>query len=183
MKLRCFIAINLPENIKEELAQILSDLKKKNSGWQIKYVKPEGIHLTLHFLGYLDETQIQVVKDILKEITQSYFNFNLNINQFGGFPNLNSPRVLFVAGRGEIELAKKLQQELGENLARAGFEVEKRPWQVHFTLARIKGPGRLNLENIKVPELDFKVEGVELMKSQLTPSGAKYKVIESFKLK
>ncbi|MBU1165067.1 hypothetical protein KKA15_05945 [Patescibacteria group bacterium] len=75
-KKRIFIAINLPHHTKQELIQYISKIKKINSSHNFKYVKPEGQHLTLHFLGYLTNDQIEKVKLILSKVTQNKIFIN-----------------------------------------------------------------------------------------------------------
>ncbi len=184
MKKRCFIAINLSENVKEQLDKLISQLKKINCAPVINYVKSKGVHLTLHFLGYLDEQQINQIQDILKNLTSQYSATKLLTQTIGAFPNLERPRVVFLASeeknQGNIV---GLQQKLGEEIEKMGIEVDHRPWQPHLTLARIKGPCQFETDYLKIPQLEIPVETIELMESNLSPHGAEYKIIESYSLK
>lgn len=183
MKTRTFIAINLPENIKQALADLVFKLKKLNPG-PIKWVKPEIIHLTLRFLGYLDENQLHKVKEILNEITPNYSTFKLQLKEIGGFPNLNRPRVIFVGLKDlSLQTLSDYQKNLGEDLKKAGFRVEERPWQMHLTLARLRTPDSINLPKEKIPSLKFQIKSIDLMKSELFRQGPRYTVVEQFYLK
>jgi len=182
MKIRCFIAINLPDQVKEELAKIINQLKKKNSNWSINYVKPESLHLTLHFLGSIDENQIETAKKIIKDTVVNFQIFGLETGDFLAFPNLNNPRVLFIESAGETKAAAAIQKIMGDKLSNAGFFLESRVWKPHLTLARIKAPVKLILDEIKLPILKFSVSSVELMKSQLSRNGSVYSVLASYNL-
>jgi len=183
MRIRSFIAVNLPKEIKNYLAGIIQKVKEKNKINFIKWVKPENLHLTLHFLGGLDKEQIEKIDNILSLIVPKYHSFELKIKDFGAFPNLNQPRVLYINCQ-EINNnnLKKLREEIGEKIKKIGFKIDERPWQIHLTIARIKKPINLKLKNFEIPNLKFKVETIELMKSDLQKDGPIYSVIKSYNL-
>jgi len=184
MKKRIFIALNLPKAIKEELAKLISQTKKINSDPVIRYVKPKGIHLTLHFLGYLSEEQINQVKTVLKGIAKQYKQTNLTPGKINAFPNLDHPRVIFLECQERTgESLPSLQKNLGQELEKISLDIDYRPWHPHLTLARIKGPCQFKTENIQLPKLEIPIKSVELMESQLNPQGAEYKILESYTLK
>ena len=184
MKKRCFIAINLPTTIREQLIKLLAQLKKINSSPSIRYVKPGGIHLTLHFLGYLTEEQINQVKNVLKRLAGEYSATELITKNIDAFPNLSQPRVIFLANEEKKNNnLTNLQKNLGEELEKIGIEVDHRPWQPHLTLARIAGPCQFKTEYLKITPLEIPVNTIELMESQLNPQGVEYKIIASYDLK
>ena len=80
-KKRVFIAINLPDEVKENLIQYIAKIKKINFSHNLKYVKPQGLHLTLHFLGYLTDEQIEQVKTAISQVIENKQSFSLTINQ------------------------------------------------------------------------------------------------------
>lgn len=184
MKKRVFIAINLPSVVREELSKLLAQLKKINSQPVIRYVKTKGIHLTLHFLGYLDEQQINQVKELMKDLARDYFQTSLTTNRINAFPNLQNPRVIFLSCQEERkDTLSNLQEDLGQGLERIGIKLDQRIWHPHLTLARIVGPTKFKTEQIKLPILKIPVNSIELMESQLLPQGAEYKILESYTLK
>ena len=184
MKKRVFIAINLAPVVKEELAILLSQLKKINPQPVVHYVKAKSIHLTLHFLGYLDEQQLNQTKIILKKSAKDYGATELATGQIGAFPDLKKPRVIFLSSR-EVngEGLINFQKKLGQNLEKIGFDVDHRPWHPHLTLARIVGPCEFKTDQLKIPKLEIPVNSIELMESQLKPFGAEYKIIENYTLR
>ncbi|MGC9048828.1 MAG: RNA 2',3'-cyclic phosphodiesterase [Patescibacteria group bacterium] len=186
MKIRSFIAINLPQEIKDYLSEIISELKRKNQGSDIKWVNPEGLHLTLHFLGYLDEQKLEKVKEIISQSLEENPSVEVRLENFNGFPNLNQPRVLFVSCQ-EIgdRVVQSIQDKIGRQLEKIGVEIDKRPWQMHITLARLKMPKQIRIGQLtdEIRKLRFKVKSIDLMKSELSQEGAKYSIIEKFPLK
>ena len=184
MTKRVFIAINLPETVKEELGKLILQCKKINSKPIIRYVKTKGIHLTLHFLGYLNEEQINQVKTVLKNIAGQYRQTELITGQINAFPNLDQPRVIFLSSREKAENSLiDLQKNLGEELEKTGIDVDRRIWHPHLTLARIVGPCQFKTEQIKLPNLGIPIKSIELMESQFLPRGAEHRIIESYTLK
>jgi 2'-5' RNA ligase len=187
MKHRTFIAVNLPSVIKQALMELIGDLKRANSDQPIKWVRPEGLHLTLHFLGYLDEKMIDKVKEILTSRTNQIPSFELKLGGISAFPNLTRPRVIFVECQ-EIngQNLVTLQKNIGQDLEKTGIKIDRRPWHAHITLARIKGPCKFSAQGRPASgwqDLHFKVDNIELMESQLRPDGARYSILESFELK
>lgn len=186
MKTRSFIAINLPGEVKETLKKFLFKLQKDLSRYSIKWINPQGLHFTLHFLGYLDDEQLTKVKEILKFWTGKYHEYNTKIEyqifDLGGFPNLNQPRVIFLNCQ-ELDsknLIKNLQKDLGQDLAKLGIEIDFRPWHSHLTLGRVKMPQALHFKNYPPLNLRFEVKSIDLMKSELSRGGAKYTILEKF---
>src|SRR3989344_5286339 len=178
MTYRCFIAINLPNDIKSKLNLLLRELKSKNSSRFITYVKPENIHITLQFLGNIDVGKLTEIKEALNEVSQHYGAFHLEFDGFEAFPNFQNPRVLYIGAKGDTDAAKKIQKNLGDRLFDLGFITDAREWVSHLTLARIKSPMRLDLD-IKIPKAQFQVTSLELMRSELTPHGPRYSILES----
>jgi len=186
MKIRSFIAINLPEEIKSYLKGVLEELQNNNP-YGIKWVNSEGLHITLHFLGFCDENQLKEISQIIeKEINNFSFNKDktLELDYLGAFPNLNYPRVVFL-NTNELngEYFRQIREKIGVGLERIGVKVDYRPWQPHITLGRkkfIEENIRLDLKNLQIEKLNFKVKSIELMKSELRPQGANYSIIKSF---
>ena len=103
--MRAFIAIELPKNIKASLAGLQEELK--TSGADIKWVEPENIHLTLKFLGEIDEIVFNKVIKILGDIGLEINPFQLSICSLGAFPKINFPRVIWVGiDKGDSEVKK-----------------------------------------------------------------------------
>jgi 2'-5' RNA ligase len=183
--LRSFIAIELPERAKSVLAELQREFEK--CGADIRWVRTENIHLTLKFLGDIEENAVAAVTEKIKGTCNKYMAFSLNISGAGVFPNARSPRVLWV-GLNSSETMTGLQGEIDNEMASLGFERENRRFVPHLTLGRFKssrGRGKL-LEKVEAyKESEFgliDVNSVSLMRSDLGPAGAKHTRIADFKL-
>ena len=181
-QIRSFIAIELPEEVRRGLAKLRSELERTEHRF-VKWVDPEGIHLTLKFLGNIPFKQVAEVTKAIEEAAQGIPPFHLEISGLGAFPNLKQPRVLWVGIGGEIDTLLRLQQNIDFVLASLGFAKEERPFMPHLTLARVR-QGASPMERKNFGELamsaSFKAsypidaKAVSLMRSQLTPDGAIY---------
>ncbi|MDI6890924.1 MAG: RNA 2',3'-cyclic phosphodiesterase [Thermodesulfovibrionales bacterium] len=177
MYLRCFIAIEIPEQIKGNIGGLIEILKKYNV--DVKWVTCKNLHLTLKFLGKTPEELLPKIGESLSDIVLSYEPFCIKICNIGVFPNRRYPRVIWV-GVEDSEILKRLQRDIEYSLALIGYQREDKEFHPHLTLGRVrsqKGMANLinELDNFK--EKDFgsvTVEGIKLMKSELKPMGAEY---------
>jgi 2'-5' RNA ligase len=178
--MRAFVAIDLEEAIKKSLQALVRDLKA--TGADVRWVQAGGLHLTLKFLGEIDEAQAFRVKAILAEVAGRHAAFPLRLEGTGAFPGERSPRVLWVGFAAEPGLLA-LQGELDKALEAEGFAREDRAFKPHLTLGRVKGTARLQnamLELAKHREESFggmTVRKVALFESRLRPEGAEYKIL------
>lgn len=183
--MRSFIAIELPGEVKASLAEIQQSLKK--SGADIRWVKTDNIHLTLKFLGDIEEKSIPGIVQALKGACRNHKVFSIDISGIGSFPVKKSPRVLWsgISDNGEL---MQLQAEIDETMASLGFDPERRTFSPHLTIGRFRssrGRGAL-LDKIELIKHDsfglFDVRSIYLIKSDLKPSGAVYSRIGEFPL-
>jgi len=183
--LRSFIAIELPGSIQSALSDIQRDFKK--SDVDVRWVRPENIHLTLKFLGTIEESMVRKITDVLEKISVNYGTFTMTVSGVGVFPNVRAPRVVWV-GTKESDMLIGLQRDVEEGLESLGFEREKRKYTAHLTLGRVKssrGKGALMEKAETYRERDFgsfDVRAISLMKSDLGPAGAKYTRVAEFRL-
>jgi len=181
-KKRLFIALNPPLPVKKEITDIIINLGQKNQG--VKWVRPEGLHLTLHFLGYLNEGQNQNVQAAMAALAEKFEQMDFIFKKISAFPSLQKPRVICLSGEqisGNSVFA--LQKALGNKLAGLGIELDHRPWQPHITLGRVKTNYDFRLLICDFNEINFSLNSFELMEAILRPSGAIYREIISFKLR
>ena len=186
-KLRAFIAISLPEPVLQGIVTAQETLKR--SGLKIRWVRKEGIHLTLKFLGDIDRDSVEKISEAMERATGSFSPFTLWAEGIGVFPNLRRPRVAWVGLSGDIEILRALQRDLESQLSGLGFSKEKRPFKGHLTLGRVKG----RLDGIKLQEAledlgDFRTESftaqsIVLFQSDLRPDGAVYSRVAEAPLK
>ena len=171
--MRVFIAIEMPEEVREELVRI----QDKFSGLgKINFVKT--FHLTLKFLGEISDDKVEGVKKRLKEV--KFESFNVKLGGLGVFPHENYVRVMWVGLESEriIGLQRKIDDCL-EGL----FEREKR-FSAHVTVGRVKfvndKEGLKGMLKEEVKKIEFSVKGVKLIKSELTPEGPIYSDLEIY---
>jgi 2'-5' RNA ligase len=150
-------------------------------------VRPDNIHLTLKFLGEIKDEKSVDVCNIVKEVTGRHKSFELDIEQVGHFGG-RSARVLWVGmGDGREDLLK-LQKDLDEQLASAGWPKEGREFSGHLTLCRIRNPkAGFKLAEISEGYKDLNLgtlsaDSVSVYQSQLTPKGPIYTVLGNYKL-
>jgi 2'-5' RNA ligase len=190
-QVRTFIAIELPDELKEGLAQLQAQLKSSNPS-SVKWVDPFGIHLTLKFLGNIDVARISEITQVVKAASQEISPFHLEVKGLGVFPNLRRVQVVWVGVGGELDRLRQLQQRLESNLAPLGFAAESRPFTPHLTLARLRDRA-LPSERERLGQLiagtkfetvhTINVASINLMKSQLTREGAIYSRLSSVELR
>jgi len=187
--MRCFIAIDIDKEIRAALGDLQQQLQSKVDieKRDVKWVRPDNIHLTLKFLGEIKDEQAVEVCNITKEVADRHKSFDLNIETVGHFGG-SSARVLWVGmGAGSDNLFE-LQKDLEEQLAQAGWPKESREFTGHLTLCRIKKPAAgVKLAQASENYKDFKLgiisaDSVSVYQSQLMPSGPIYTVLGNYKL-
>ncbi|HLE02899.1 MAG TPA: RNA 2',3'-cyclic phosphodiesterase [Dehalococcoidia bacterium] len=178
--IRSFVAVGLPEAVKAALTRLQEEVK--TGGGRVKWVQPRGVHLTLKFLGYVDEVKVPALVQALTRACEGFGPLEVALSGLGVFPSPSRPRVAWVGLSWGVEKLLRLQEGVEKVLSPFGFPREDRAFTPHLTIARLRegvapqearafGQAFLRAS----PEsVSFKVEGISLMKSQLTPSGAIY---------
>ncbi len=184
--MRTFIAIELDINIKNNLSEFIRKLDMGSKS--IRWVKPQGMHLTLKFLGEIPEEKVHQVREVLEQSLRGYPAFSLRLKGTGSFPpRAKFPRVLWV-GVEHNETLQKIQARLENGLEKLHFPKEKREYHPHLTLGRIKAPRNLDpvLTLLKEKEKkdfgEMKVGKITLFQSLLKPTGAEYAVLSEHRL-
>lgn len=189
--MRTFIAIELPKDIKDALASLQEQLKV--SGSDVKWVSPENIHLTLKFLGEIDEAKLSKIIEIMADICVNKHPFQLRIWSCGAFPKINFPRVIWVGiDKGDSEV-KEIAKDLQEEIAKIGIPKEERAFSSHITIGRVRslrnrdklisGLGALASNCAEKGLGEFSVTKITLFKSTLTPKGPIYEAVKEANLK
>ena len=180
-RLRAFIAIPLSDEAHEGLKSV-QDLIMK-TGVVAGFPRISSVHITLKFLGEISQDQLPMIKRKLEDKISDFESFTLRIKGLGAFPSLTRPRVAWAG----IEAAGhlfRLQKDIEDAMQEIGFEPEKRSFNPHITLARIKSPRNTDFLESMLKEMeDFDigvspVEAVRIYQSILKPDGAVYKVLE-----
>lgn len=187
-EIRSFVAIELPQKVIDALARLHESLLQATPKG-VKWVDPTSIHLTIKFLGGVPVNRVSLISTSLAKVVEGIRPFSLGVEGLGVFPDSRRPRVIWVAVVGDLDRLVQLQQAVDSALSPLGFVKENRPFVPHLTLARIRedmnyqerqsfGQRFLTAKLEQLPL--FKVESVNLMKSQLTPRGAIYSKLDTF---
>jgi 2'-5' RNA ligase len=179
--IRTFVAIELAPAILERLGDLQSRMQQDLPPKLLRWVRPEGIHLTLVFLGEIQVEQADRVAEALRQACAGHRPFSVSIAGMGCFPNTRRPRVVWVGVDEPSGALARLQRDIEGALEPLGFPPEGRRFSPHLTLGRVKGGGRQALEALgtymeqaKVRVGEMRVEAVHLMRSDLQPGGAVY---------
>ena len=176
---RLFLALDPPEEVCGEIGRIQERLRRRISG-DVRWVRPEAIHLTLKFFGDLPESDIAGISAIVEKTTEGVQPFDLTVGGVGVFPDLHRPRVIWLGMGGDAERLVTFQQGLECALDEIGFPREERPFRPHLTLGRIRAQRGLTglagvLERGETYAAGrFMATVLCLFKSDLTPQGAIY---------
>lgn len=185
--MRLFIAIEIPDAVKHEMAKAQERLRR--SGVEAGWTRPEGVHLTLRFLGEVNESLVADIIAALKGAVGGTGGLHLDIAGAGAFPNPGNPRVAWIGVSGDVEKLAKIQAAVEDAVAGLGFTREDRKFSPHLTLARIRRIGSRGrwlaaleeIKNVRAPGFD--ADSISLMKSELKPSGAVYAEVGRVNLK
>ena len=185
--LRVFIATAISGEAHQALEQVIDGLRLElPSG--VTWVRPEGIHLTLKFLGNVKREPLSRLQEAVASGVIAHSPFRLRLSGVGVFPNRRRPRVLWAAVQGELEALGDLRQMVEDAAVTVGFPPEGRPFSPHLTLGRVRrDASEALLERISaaVAAVDlpysgpWQVSSVQTMRSILHPAGAEYTVLES----
>ena len=183
--MRTFIAIDVSDEVRSAVGTFTSALKKEKA--RVSWVKPENVHITLKFLGEIDEEKIPEIIGALQECSKKQKPFEITIKGSGGFPNLKKPRIIWVGMTEGIEELKSLAGAADNELSKLGFEKEKRAFKPHLTIGRVKAliDNESFIKKIQSTEFyggRFTAGKISLMKSDLKPSGAEYTKLETINL-
>ena len=177
--MRLFIAIKIPEDIKEYISELQKQIDTANN--KISLVNKDNIHLTLKFLGEVQPNDIETIKESLNNV--KFKSFSVHLNDVDVFPNENYIRVIWIGLEPEENILE-LQKNIDESL-KSLFRKEK-DFKSHLTLARVKYIEDKNnfinkLKNIKIENKKIDISNFRLVKSTLTPEGPVYEDLEVFK--
>jgi 2'-5' RNA ligase len=182
-QIRAFIAIELDEQARIAVLAVQREFQKKISPGVVRWVRPEGIHLTLQFLGDVLADRIPAIAEGVAAACQGVPPFTILMRDVGCFPNLKRPRVVWVGVSEPGGALNRLYRQVQDNMAGLGFTPEKRPFDPHLTLGRVRkdaGAGEVRRlgEIVMAAELgtigQMGVSSVGLIRSDLKPDGAVY---------
>lgn len=188
MGIRSFLAFELPPEIREKIGEVSIELQKLTL--PVRWVKVTNIHLTIIFLGYVDEDKIDDIKEKVNLVVKRFSIFKTRLNGIGVFPNWRKPRVIWIGLGEEIERLSNLREELQTGLKVLGFKPEKRPFAPHLTIGRFKGLVDRDEELKSILDRYHDLSGdlqylneLVLFKSDLKPDGPVYTKMATWQLR
>jgi RNA 2',3'-cyclic 3'-phosphodiesterase len=184
-KIRTFVAVPLPENLKRDVDKLIVSLKPLAEG--TTWVKATNLHFTLRFLGDIEASSIPMLKEKIATQIAELSSFAIRLAGLGCFPNIKRPRVIWLGATGEVEQMQFMAQKVEASCIEAGFGPGDKPFAPHLTIGRVKFPSGLDelmkKLNSTVFETDeFAVEKIVIYKSNLTPRGPIYTTMGEVKL-
>lgn len=179
--MRVFIAVDLPAAAKRRLAACARFLGR--SGADVRWTRPENFHLTLKFLGKAEEKDLAGLSTALAEVCAGRVKFEARLGALGAWPDLKRPSLIWAGLDEGKDKIKELAEALDTRLNVLGWEKEKRPFESHITLGRVRGPGKMAALRAGIAKFSGKafaklspvsVDAVAIYKSDLTSEGSKY---------
>ena len=189
--LRCFIAIDLSPEVRQQLTSLTDRLRSLPGQGCMRWVQPDSIHLTLEFLGGLPPFRVPDVAAMLDQVCPAQVPFQLQVGRVGCFPDAQRPRVLWVGLEEPTGSLARLQAAIRRACADLGLDVDGRAFSPHLTLGRVRreaGPeaadfaGEVLAGQASQAGGVMAAETVHLYRSDLKPAGAVYTRLHSVAL-
>ena len=187
MGIRSFLAFDLPPQIRQVLGDAFEKVKKTSI--DARWVRPEGIHLTVVFMGDVREEDLSPMGEFIGAVCSRYGPFTVALEGMGCFPNSRNPRVLWLGVEGTLERMSRFRDDVQRGLTPFGVQEEKRDFRPHLTLGRFKKPlkksgdlEKLLSENRGLTSPACSLNELVLFKSDLRPGGAVYTKMRSWPL-
>ncbi len=190
--LRLFVAIELPDEVRRALEETMAALRPALPDGPLRWVRPEGIHVTLRFLGATPAARVDAIRAALGDAVIGVASFSLRPGGVGSFGGRRNVRVVWVGVEGDTEALAALAGRIEDAMEPLGFARERRAFNAHLTLARVRDDASpVERERIfdalaafsAVAMPSFRAAEVSLMRSTLGPGGAKYDALARFALR
>ena len=187
--MRTFVAVSLDDEIRLPLAKMLRELAPQ-FGDAVKWVGPQNIHLTVKFLGQVDDAAVPEISKVIRGALRDIPSFSFSVKGVGFFPPKSAPRVLWVGVEKDHAHLETVYDRLNSELARFGVKRERRRFSPHITVGRVRSKSEVSrdvalklLEPYSMRDYGLQeVTSVELMMSELRSDGPIYTKVASFPL-
>ena len=188
---RVFVAVGISAEAREQLIGAVERIRQEVPQG-IQWANPNGMHLTLKFLGNIPSVGVGPLLECLEPVASEAKPFPLQLDGLGMFPNRRKPRVLWAGVDGDLDELSSLQQASEDAINALGYPSEQRPFRPHITLGRPRrsvSDAQLSRIGAAVSSVappspaGWQVESVDVMQSELHPTGARYTVLGSVPLK
>jgi len=178
--MRVFLALEIPTEVKDYLSNVSKEMAKTLPG--VRWVKPEGRHITLWFFGETSEERVREIIDVIKTCGP-YTRARASLKNIDAFPSKKRPRVIVATIDEGVDIIRSIYHDIGNRLASLGYEKEKRGFTPHITFGRMKIPAPVLERDIALPECPpFTIERIVLYKSILAREGATYEPLFELEL-
>ena len=189
-QVRLFVACEVPDDVKQSIGGVIETLKSR-SGSAVRWIRPEGVHVTLKFLGEVPVKKLPRIKLAIQEAVVGHAPFELEFSNIGTFGGREGLRIMWVGIAGDVLRLEALVRAVNAALAVVGFEPERRPFRPHLTLGRVRDeiPTRqraqieVDVGKLDVPLTSWRTSQVSLMRSRITATNVTYEVIATFPLR
>lgn len=190
MNRRLFVALDPPDPVRRRLAAIQAELRKLGGRHadEVRWAVPEGIHLTLQFLGAVPEERLPALEGAIAAAASASRPLALEVKGAGGFPSARRPRVVWAGVEGDRPALAGLVADLGRRLAPLGYTPDERPLSPHLTLGRARegrgapGLGGALAQASASDPVPWRADALVLVQSHLSPAGARYEALRRFGL-
>jgi 2'-5' RNA ligase len=181
-KVRAFFAVELGERARAAAADVARELRASPGGDAVRWVRPEGLHVTLRFLGDVATDRIPEIVERVRAETAPLGPFRLRLGGVHPFPSARRPQVV-VLDVGPVEPLEELAEAVERGVVAAGFAPESRRFRAHLTLGRVRGRRFPSAPSAPTPdEAAWDVREAVLFRSELHRSGARYTALERIAL-
>ncbi len=186
---RLFVAVDLPDEVKQRLALIRRTLQ--TSGWKARWTNPDIAHLTLKFIGDYPVDSIDTLRSALRESLGSARGFTIKTRSPGAFPNSRRPRVIWLGVGDAPGALARLVSTVEATTRTLGIEPDDRAFRPHLTIARVRPDESGTITDVdarfaelaRADDIEFDVDHVTLYRSELGGGGPTYTVVERFDLR
>lgn len=185
---RVFAALELPASVRQQLSAVSDGLRAALPPGSVRWVRPDGLHLTLQFYGEVDRARLPGLEAALAAAAATTGPLTLTLAGLGAFPNPARARVVWVGLAGDVDALRQLHAAVAAGGRTLGFPPDARGFNPHLTLGRVNQPLRpLDQRKIvdalaaaRVPSgAPFRLEAVSLVRSDLRPGGAVYTTLRA----
>ncbi len=188
--MRLFVACEVPEDVKSAVGTVTAALKKSSSD-AVRWVNPDGVHLTLKFLGEVQQKTLPAVKIAMQEAVVRHSPFNLEFSTIGMFGGREGLRTMWLGVAGDVLRLEALARDMNLALEVVGFEADRRPFRSHLTIGRVRDHistrERAAIEvavgKEDIPPAQWRTSQVSLIGSTLSKRGAQYETVATFPLR
>jgi 2'-5' RNA ligase len=188
--MRVFVGIGFTKEAQNGVMKVLKMLEKKH--WLVKWEPIEKLHITLVYLGDIDEEQLSNVIEAVKIASKQVTEFTISFKGLGSFPTLLLPLVVWLGLKGDLKSLALLKKEIQKALRSANFPFDEKPFRPHVTLGRVEKSARRKIrlemgkEIGKLREMDIpqklRVDGLCVFESVVGKAGPEYKILDEIKL-